>query len=137
MKKLNVKRAAISSVMVYLVGIAAFVGSYYFPVLEDPHVQANWVLSLALIPAALLGAYCYYRSGEQTNGWLLGAAMFLVAMALDAIITVPLFIIPNGGSHLSFFTDPGFWLIAVEYLSVVAAYRQIGNAVNIVRASGS
>jgi hypothetical protein len=55
--------------------------------------------------------------------------MFLGAMILDACITVPVFIIPNGGDYLSFFGDPGFWLIAVEYISIVAAYWQIERVV--------
>jgi hypothetical protein len=122
MKKLNVERAAWASFMVYMMGIAAFLGSYYLPVLPDPDVQANWVLSLALIPAAILGAHFYYRDGSQTNGWILGLVMFIGAMVLDAIITVPLFIIPIGGNHLTFFTDPGFWMIAVEYVLIVAIF---------------
>ena len=62
--------------------------------------------------------------------------MFLGAMILDAIITVPLFIIPNGGSHLSFFGDPGFWLIGLEYVSVVAVYWQF-NIVRVIQARGA
>ena len=134
MEKLNIKRAAWASVIVYLIGITAYVGSYYLRVLPDPDVQANWVLSIALIPAAILGAHFYYRNGRQTNGWILGLTMFLGAMVLDALITVPLFIIPGGGNHLTFFTDPGFWLIAVEYVTVVLAYRQIAKAKKVLNA---
>ncbi len=125
MKTINWKSTIISAIIVYVLGVSAFVASYFVPVMEDPDVQANWVLSLVLIPAAILGAHIYYRKGHTTNGFLLGAAMFLIAGILDAIITVPFFIMPYGGNHWSFFTDPGFWLIAVEYISVVAAYWQI------------
>jgi len=97
--------------------------------MSDPDLQANWVLSIILIPAATIGAHIYYRKGYKTNGFVLGASMFMVAMTLDAIITVPFFIMPYGGNHVSFFTDPGFWLIAVEFVSVVAAYWQIEKAV--------
>ena len=61
--------------------------------------------------------------------------MFLVAMVLDALITVPFLIMPYGGTYFSFFSDPGFWLIAVEYISVVAAYWQIEKAVERSRVS--
>ncbi len=125
MKKLQVTRAAWASMMVYLMGILAFLGSYSLSVLPDPDVQANWTLCLALIPAALIGAHFYYRKGAQTNGLVLGLSMFLGAMVLDAIITVPLFIIPNGGNHITFFTDPGFWMIAVEYVMIVVVYGLI------------
>ena len=129
MKSLNIKSAAISAAIVWSVGVMAFVLSYFVPVMSDPDQQANWVLSLVLIPLAALGAHIYYRKGHHTNGFLLGTAMFMVAMILDALITVPVLMMPNGGTYTSFFTDPAFWLIAVEYISVVAAYWQIEKAV--------
>lgn len=125
MKSLNLKQAAISSVLVYIIGIIAFVSSYSVEILYDPDLQANYVLMMVIIPAAVIGAHLYYRKGYRTNGFVLGTVMFLVAMILDALITVPVFIIPNGGDYLSFFGDPGFWIIAVEYISMVVAAWQL------------
>jgi len=122
MKNLNVKHAAICSIIVYILGILAFVGSYFIPIMNDPELQANLVLAIAIIPAAYLGAHIYYKKRHSTHGFVLGIAMFSAAIILDAAITVPLFIIPNGGSHLSFFGDPGFWLIGLEYILAVMAY---------------
>ncbi len=122
MKNLQVKSVLLASIIVYIIGVTAFVTSYYVPILSDPDFQANLVLSIAVVPAAMLGAWYYYRKGNQTNGLLLGTCMFLVAMVLDALITVPLFIIPVGGDHLSFFTDPGFWVIALIYILSVTVY---------------
>ena len=135
MKKINFKSVIISATIVWVLGVLAFVASYFFPIIEDPDLQANWVLSIALIPAAFLGAHIYYRKGHKTNGFLLGISMLLVAMLLDAIFTVPFIIMPYGGNYISFFTDPGFWLIAVELISVVAAYWQIERAVEKTRTS--
>lgn len=109
----------ISSLMVYLIGITSYIVSYFIPLLDDKDLQANLVLMIAIIPAVLIGANLYYRRGYSTKGLLLGTVMFLGAMILDALITVPFFIIPYGGSYLSFFGDPGFWLIAIEYVAVV------------------
>lgn len=122
MKNLNLKHVIISSLIVYALGILAFVGSYFFPLMEDSDLQANIVLMVAIIPAAYFGAYLYYRKGNTTHGLVLGSAMFSSAIILDAIITVPVFIIPNGGNHLSFFGDPGFWLIGFVYVVIVTAY---------------
>lgn len=124
MKNINLKHAALSSVIVYILGILAYVGSFFVPLMNDPELQANLVLMIAIVPAALLGARTYYQKGPMTGGFALGLAMFSGAIILDAIITVPVFIIPNGGTHLSFFADPGFWLIGIEYVAVVAAYWQ-------------
>lgn len=124
MKKLNIKHAAISSIVVYILGILAYVGSFFIPIMDNPELQANLVLMIAIIPAAFLGAHIYYKREHTTSGFVLGFAMFLGAIILDAIITVPVFIMPNGGSHLSFFRDPGFWLIGLEYMTVIVAYWQ-------------
>lgn len=132
MKNLNLKHAAVSSVTVYILGILAYVGSFFIPIMNDPELQANIVLMVAIIPAAYLGAHTYYKRGHTTRGFALGLVMFSVAIILDAVITVPLFIIPNGGTHLSFFSDPGFWLIGFEYIVVVAVYNQF-NVVRVIQ----
>lgn len=133
MKNIHTKSVFISAVIVWVLGVTTFVASYFVPFMSDHDLQANWVLSLALIPSATLGAHIYYRKGHRTNGFILGASMFLVTIILDALITVPVFLMPYGGDHISFFTDPGFWLIAVEHVSVVAAYWQIEKAVKSTR----
>jgi len=133
MKDLNIKSAIISASIVWTLAVIAFIASYSISLMSDPDLQANWILSLALIPSALIGAHIYYRKGHKTNGFVLGTSMFLIAMILDAIITVPFLIMPYGGNYITFFTDPGFWLIAVEYVSVVAAYWKIEKAVKASR----
>ena len=126
---MNLKSVILSAIIVWTLGIIAYVASYFVPVMADPELQANWVLSIALIPAVLLGAHIYYRKGYKTNGFKLGAAMFMVTICLDAMITVPLFIMPYGGNYITFFTDVGFWLLAIEYVGIVAVYWQIEKAV--------
>ena len=137
MKSIHFKSVLISSSIVYVIAIMAFVASYFYPVMEDADLQANYVLAMAIIPAALIGAHIYYRQGHQTNGFLLGLCMFFIAMILDILITVPFFIIPYGGSYVSFFSDPGFWLIGVEYVTVVATYWQIEKAIEKLKLNAS
>ena len=122
---MNIKRAIFSAAIVWTLGVSAYIGSFFFEWMEDPEFQANLVLTFALIPSAIIGTNFYYKKGQNTNGFLLGVLMFITTMALDAMITVPLFIIPEGGSHLTFFTDPGFWLIAVVYILVVGLYWRL------------
>ena len=111
---MNIKQAIISATIIWTLGVSAYVVSYFFRWMENPELQANLVLTLALIPSAMLGTHLYYRKRKNINGFKLGAFMFIIAMILDAALTVPLLVIPNGGSHLSFFLDPGFWMIAAE-----------------------
>ena len=113
-----------AALIVWAVGVTAFVCSYLVPVIANPETQANWVLALSLIPATVLGAGFYYKKGYQTKGLFLGTYMFGVTILLDACITVPVFIIPEGGDHLAFFTDPVFWLIGLEYIALIVLYAQ-------------
>ena len=122
MKTLNITKSAFSAIIVWVLGVSAYVSSYFIPILDNPDAQASWVLIIALIPATILGAHFYYRRGYKTNGLLLGSFMFLITILLDACITVPVFIIPNGGSHLTFFGELEFWLIGLEYITLISIY---------------
>jgi len=123
---MKIKRAIISAAIVWAIGVTAYILSYFVEILENPELQANIVLTLALIPAVILGAKYYYKNGAETHGFKLGVFMFLVTICFDALITVPLFIIPAGGSHLSFFGDAWFWFIGLEYIVVVGIYATVG-----------
>jgi hypothetical protein len=122
---MNTKRAIFSGVITWILGVLAYSAPYFIPFIENSELYANVVFPTALIPAVVVGAYIYYRVGYKTNGFRLGGMMVIVAIVLDALITVPLFIIPQGGNHLSFFIDPGFWLIAAEFVIVTALYWRL------------
>lgn len=119
---MKTSRAILSGIIVWILGIGVFTISSQINLLEDPTLQTDLVLAVFLIPLAWAGAAFYYKKGEKSNGFKLGAIMVITAIALDALFTVPLFIIPEGGSHQQFLTNLGFWVIALEYLLVVAAY---------------
>ena len=119
---MEIKRVIIATSIVWVLGVTAYILSHFIKIMDNPELQANVVLTLALIPSAILGTKFYYKNGAHTNGFKLGVFMFLITICLDAIITVPVFIIPAGGDHLSFFSDPGFWFIGLEYILVVGLY---------------
>jgi hypothetical protein len=119
---MQVKRAMISAAIIWAIGVAAYILSFIVKILENPELQANIVLTLVLIPSVILGAKYYYKNGADTYGFKLGVFMFLVTICFDALITVPVFIIPGGGSHLSFFGNPWFWFIGLEYILLVGIY---------------
>ena len=115
-------RALLIGLGIWAIAVTFYSLSYQVPILSNPDEQANLVLLSVVIPLVWLGSYLYYKKDNKTHGLKVGLAFFLVAALLDAIITVPLFIIPNGGTHLSFFTDPGFWVIAVEMVATATIY---------------
>ncbi|WP_299533045.1 DUF5367 family protein [Ulvibacterium sp.] len=122
MKGVQLKNVLVSGCIAYAIGVAAFLTSFFIPVMSNPEHQANVVLAFAIIPAAIVGATYYLKRDQGTSGIVLGIGMFLTTMLLDALITVPFFVIPQGGDHISFFADPGFWGIALLYIAAVIIY---------------
>lgn len=125
MKTINLKYTFLAGLIVYVIGIIFFLGSYYLPLLEDAELQSNITIAIVIIPASIFGARFYYRKVSNTNGLLLGTTMFAIAAILDAVITVPIFFMPIGGTHYEFFVNPWFWFVAFEYVITVSVYSQL------------
>lgn len=119
---MNTKRAILIGIVIWIIGILCYSSSYYLPILENPDTQANLVLFVVVMPLVWLGSSYYYQKEDKTHGLKVGQTFLLTAVALDALITVPFFVMPNGASHYSFFTSLGFWMIAFEFLLVAAFY---------------
>ena len=120
MAELDLTRALKAAGIAWTLGVASFVSAFLLPT-SNPDLVANTVLFCAVPLVATVGARFYYQQAES-KGLFLGMFMFAVAGSLDAIITVPLLIMRAGGSYQSFYGDPGFWVIGIEYLAAVALY---------------
>jgi RsiW-degrading membrane proteinase PrsW (M82 family) len=119
---MKIKRAIVIGIAIWSIGILLYSISYYVRILENAETQANLVLFVAVMPLVWLGCAFYYKKDKQTHGYLVGQTMLLTAVVLDALITVPFYVIPKGGSHYNFFTALGFWIIAFEFLLVAVLY---------------
>jgi len=119
---MKTKRAILIGIAIWMIGILFYSLSQFVPILENAETQANIVLFVVVMPLVWLGCAYYYKKDDNTHGLKVGQTMLLTAVALDAVITVPIFVIPNGGNHYSFFTSLGFWIIAFEFLAVAALY---------------
>ncbi|WP_345275363.1 DUF5367 family protein [Litoribaculum gwangyangense] len=109
-------------IIIWILGVSIYIISFYIPILEDPELQANIFLSLGILPIVWFGTKLYYRKKSTTKGYWLGLAFFLIAAAMDALITVPYLIAPYGGTHYSFFTAISFWLIGIEFIIMTTVY---------------
>lgn len=118
-------KAILIGIGIWVVAISFYTLSFQFQFLEDPNQQANMVLFIVVMPLVWLGSHLYYQKGSKIHGYFVGQVFLLVAAFLDALITVPLFVIPIGGNHFTFFTDLGFWIIAFELLGVAVFYYYI------------
>ena len=115
-------RAITIGVAIWAIGVVSYSLSFFFLIMKNPEQQANTVLFLVVMPLVWLGSALYYKNGSTTHGYKVGLTFLLVAAALDALITVPLFMVPQGVGHLEFFTSIGFWVIALEFILVALLY---------------
>lgn len=118
-------RALIIGVLVWVFGVTAFSAFYELPLLENQYAQANIGLALVVPLLVWFGSQLYYGKKRSTHGLKLGLLMLLASATLDALITVPVLIIPYGGSYASFFGSADFWLIAIEFVVVAVIYWYI------------
>ena len=122
---MKTKRAILLGIAIWAIGILFYSISYYIPIAENAETQANTVLFVVVMPLVWLACSFYYKKDCNTHGFIVGQTLLLTAVAMDALITVPFFVIPKGGSHYSFFTSMGFWIIALEFLIVASLYWYI------------
>lgn len=111
----------ICAILVWILGVSFYLLSFYVPILENPELQSNIVLVIAIMPSACLGTYLFYKK-SYIKPSVLALTFIIVATILDALITVPVFVIPNGGSYSEFFGDPMFYTIVVELYFIVLYY---------------
>lgn len=109
-------------VLIWVLGVSSYVLSYSIPIIEDAELQANLSLSLAVLPLVWFGTRWYFTKDVTTKGFFVGLAFFGIAAFLDALFTVPFLVLPVGGSYQEFFSAPGFWIIAVEFVLVASVY---------------
>jgi hypothetical protein len=115
---MKIVRAIVSGIIIWVSIFIVFTIMSFIPVIKDSEIQQNMLLWVVLIPIVLFGVSFYYKKEMYTNGLLLGLVVVTVSLILDALITVPLVIIPHGGSYNSFFASPLLLVTVVEILLI-------------------
>ena len=118
-------RAFLTGIAIWILGVSFYSISFYVPLMKDLGQQSNIVLFVVVMPLVWIGSSFYYKKDKTTHGYKVGQTFLLTSVALDALITVPFFMIPNGINHYQFFTSLGFWLIALEFIMIVVLYYYI------------
>ncbi len=124
---MDYKRAIRTAAIIWTIAVLFFIIAGNFTILENPELQGNLTLAFVLLPLTWYGAKYYYKKAVNTPGYLLAMVMISITILLDAIITVPVLIIPMGGTYEAFFGSLGFWLIAIEYVSMVVLFDLFRN----------
>ncbi len=86
----------------------------------------TWIAHyILLIPIVFFCAWLYYESGDRANGLILGLLFLAVGIILDLIVTVPLFIMLQGSSYATYFSN--LYMIAgfIESVVLVGIYDKM------------
>ncbi|WP_299364493.1 DUF5367 family protein [Winogradskyella sp.] len=118
-------RVILIGIAIWILGVSFYTFSFSVSLMKDAEMQANLVLFFCVIPLVWFGSALYYKTDKTTSGYKVGLILLLISAALDALITVPFFMIPNGIDHFTFFTSFGFWLVALEFICIAALYHYI------------
>ncbi len=81
-------------------------------------------LVLLVVITSLL-TKAYYNSRDKMDGFGLGFSWVVIAAILDLILTIPLYIIANGGSYAHFFSNPWVWIGWALVILVAGFTREI------------
>ncbi len=119
---MNAIRAIFSGVISWLLTLSSFMLMELIPTLRDSDLLQNLLVLVLLIPIIIIGLRFYHRKGSKNRGAILGVVMAVVALTLDAVLTVPLIIIPEGGDYMSFFTNPFLGLMFIEFVGIAHFY---------------
>jgi hypothetical protein len=119
-------RAILSGALIWFLVLTLFGVLEFFPAANQSQVVQGVIAGVLIIPFALLGARVYYKTGDRSDGLVVGLVMVITALVLDVLITVPLVEQPyHGTDHRQFFTNPLLWIIAVEDLIVIWLYYKV------------
>ena len=122
---MKISRVILAGIIVWVLIFVTFIAISAIPVIKNSEMQQYLIIHVLLIPFAAFGAKFYYKIEQKTNGLVIGLLMALTAIVLDAIITVPLVVIPHNGSYLSFFSNPLLWTIFIEFTLIVFFYWKL------------
>jgi hypothetical protein len=121
---MKVKRLIITGLVMWVLILTVFIALLMLPITQGSPVLQNTVLFVLVAPIALLGAKLYYQSNDQSSGIQVGIALVAVSLIMDAIVTTPFIIIPQGGSYLEFYTSGILWLVVAENIAIVYLYQR-------------
>ncbi len=119
---MKIIRIILVATLVWLMVLSTFTLLGFIPGVKDSDTQQAIIVGLFIIPFAYFGAHLFYKKGEKTNGFIIGLVMAIIALILDAFITVPFVIIPGNGSYYTFYTNPLLWVLVIENISVIYFY---------------
>lgn len=117
-------RAVLLGAMVWALIFVEWSIMVFTPGLKD---IGNWQWAIHFVVLAafvIFAAWIYNKGKEKLHGLSFGVIMLITSIVLDAVISIPLFILPQGTSYAEFFLNP--WML-VSYVIFLALAWYFGS----------
>jgi hypothetical protein len=118
-------RAIIAGLIVWALIFVEWTVLIFVPGLRS---LGNWQFIIhyaMLVPITIAGISFYYGKNEKKiHGLYLGAVMLATGLILDALITLPFFVVPQGGSFVGYYMNPLMLIGYLVFLVVAFAYKK-------------
>ena len=114
----KVKPIIFGLVLWLLIALLVSLLALIFPI-QDAGIWSPVPLTIhfiSVILAVLMMSFWYYKSSEKPNGFLLGFIWLLIDLILESAITIPMFVLPSGQTHLSYLSR---WDLLVDLAIIV------------------
>ncbi len=119
---MNLKRAILFGALIWLLVFVEWSILVFAPYVKES-INLQWTIHfILLIPIVGYATHSYYKKKSKDHGLVVGLIMLLAALVLDAIISVPLFILPQGMTYAMFFLNPLMLAGMLEFLLISYAY---------------
>ena len=118
-------RAVLAGVVAWALVFAVWSIMMFVPGLQDV-VFLQWVIHYILLFFIVQTSVSLYQKGKKgkVDGWSLGLVMLLTGIVLDAIITMPLFVAPQGMAYADFFLNPFMLLGYIVFVVLVKHHAE-------------
>lgn len=121
---MNILRAIVTGTIAWALIFVEWSIIMFAPILKDLPNIWQWIIHyvVLILIVSLVTHFYYLGKDRHTHGLLVGLVMLVTGIILDSVITIPLFILPQGGTYSSFFFQ---WLMIagyIELLIVTVAY---------------
>ena len=115
---MNIKRSILFGVLLWAIIFVVLSLLMFTPFLAGKVLLWHIVFWVLLVPIVLGLCKWYFKENPPTmkKGVLLGVAALVIGIVLDMALTMPLFILPQGGSYVAFYSDRMLYFGMAEVL---------------------
>ncbi len=122
---MNKIRAVLSGIILWIMIFSLYTLISFIPLFRQSIILQNSIVFIGVIIFVYFSVLFYFRKGKKISGLMLAILMIITALGLDALVTVPMVMIPQGIGYKIFYATPFLWLMVAEILMFTVLFSQL------------